>query len=783
MSALRAEARQLNQFLATVPAGSQAAADALRQLAAVRDDVGDLRAEIASLAPDAQIKGFLALGEAATAGFTVATVAAKEFGLSGGAIEEYQAKVVGLIGVIESLETFRAALEPQRYAGILAIGRSITGTLASVRAGFTLTAIQARIASITIRQALLATGVGALVVAIGLLIANFEKVKEVGGRIYQTYKSTFDGLRKLIDDNSTAIRTFFAITTGGLSELGIFALRKYKEFTAASAVELATATSAANAELAKSAAFTATKVAEAALSAANARKAAADTALAKIRQNNAEETEEVRKAVKEQAEARRAVEDAGFARRAASETDRRSKLQLRQDDEKAGLTLANATEKQKLDAQIRFARESLQLEQTILAERKKLRKTGNADEDQLLQEEQNKQRVLVRQKLADVRTAEQAVTKLLADEQEKRNEQEFEDFKKRTEGIERIPVVVDLQPDFGAIPTELPTIPVAVKPEVAESAFEDITQSIQRAAQTVSSIVSGLAGEAAGQLDAQLDALDARLDTLDKSLDETRTRIQTDEKSLEGATGARRAALIAKIEQEKKAEAALAAQKSKAAADQLRVEKERQKLQERADQANRASVAVETILATIAMIRTAAESGKFSGPAAPFVIAATAAAGIAAALTLKNALKFREGGLLDGPSHEQGGIRGRGAFGNVEVEGGEFIVNRKATAQYLPLLHQINDVGRTRYIPAPNVRFAGGGVLPSPTATSQSGVTTTEVVDALGRIEMRLVSVEQAVMIAPTLLPKPVLRIGTIEAEAISEQQTQAAQQKALATF
>ena len=54
------------------------------------------------------------------------------------------------------------------------------------------------------------------------------------------------------------------------------------------------------------------------------------------------------------------------------------------------------------------------------------------------------------------------------------------------------------------------------------------------------------------------------------------------------------------------------------------------------------------------------------------------------------------GGVLGGPSHDMGGIRT--ALG--EVEGGEFIVNRRSTANFLPILEQINNLGN---IPGPQM--------------------------------------------------------------------------------
>ena len=58
------------------------------------------------------------------------------------------------------------------------------------------------------------------------------------------------------------------------------------------------------------------------------------------------------------------------------------------------------------------------------------------------------------------------------------------------------------------------------------------------------------------------------------------------------------------------------------------------------------------------------------------------------ALSLLRVFKKEKGGLLEGPSHAQGGMPIMGS--NIEVEGGEFVVNKNATKKNLPLLNAIN---------------------------------------------------------------------------------------------
>jgi len=73
--------------------------------------------------------------------------------------------------------------------------------------------------------------------------------------------------------------------------------------------------------------------------------------------------------------------------------------------------------------------------------------------------------------------------------------------------------------------------------------------------------------------------------------------------------------------------------------------------------------------------------------------------------------KFAQGGLLKGNSHENGGIRGTGRFNNIEVEGNEFVVNKRSTMANLPLLHEINN-SNGKPLNKSGI-FAQGGQLPN----------------------------------------------------------------------
>jgi len=87
--------------------------------------------------------------------------------------------------------------------------------------------------------------------------------------------------------------------------------------------------------------------------------------------------------------------------------------------------------------------------------------------------------------------------------------------------------------------------------------------------------------------------------------------------------------------------------------------------------------------------------------------------------------KFAQGGVVEGPSHAEGGVpfsvQGRGGY---EMEGGEFIVNKKASAMHRDLLERINSSYKVSPIQGTR-KFATGGLV---------GIQTDESVDYLKAI-------------------------------------------------
>lgn len=110
-----------------------------------------------------------------------------------------------------------------------------------------------------------------------------------------------------------------------------------------------------------------------------------------------------------------------------------------------------------------------------------------------------------------------------------------------------------------------------------------------------------------------------------------------------------------------------------------------------------------------------------------------AAAGIAqtakAQQEMRNAMKYEKGGLIEGPRHSNGGV-------NINAEGGEFVMNRAATQAFLPVLEQMNSIGRPQAVQDVSVftreqvqnivTETVKGIVAIPVVVTQNDITNTQ---------------------------------------------------------
>lgn len=149
--------------------------------------------------------------------------------------------------------------------------------------------------------------------------------------------------------------------------------------------------------------------------------------------------------------------------------------------------------------------------------------------------------------------------------------------------------------------------------------------------------------------------------------------------------------------------------------------------------------------------------GPILGPILAAVVAGAGA--IQIGIMTKQLAKFADGGLLNGKRHSQGGMRIEGT--NIEVEGGEYVVNRESTSKNLGLVRYINSQRKEitptdingffskasqGYEPPFRRMFETGGQMPA--VSSPNTVDNEALVDAI-----------KSIKIAPKVAVTDILRV------------------------
>lgn len=119
---------------------------------------------------------------------------------------------------------------------------------------------------------------------------------------------------------------------------------------------------------------------------------------------------------------------------------------------------------------------------------------------------------------------------------------------------------------------------------------------------------------------------------------------------------------------------------------------------------------IEGIVNTAVGVTAALKYGIPLGPIFAAIIGAMGA--LQTGIIIKQMSKLEKGGLLKGKSHKQGGMRVEGT--NIEVEGGEYVINKKSTTKYINLIEAINEDNPVKVRRLSN-RFENGGVMGKPT--------------------------------------------------------------------
>lgn len=152
--------------------------EALQRAGDLKDKLGDLKTEINNLGTDgANMKAALQLGSTITAGYGALTGVQALLGKESENLTKTLVKLQAVQAILAALEEVRGALEKESF--LMQKAKTLQTTLLTSATAAYATVVGTSTGALKMfRIALAATGIGALIVGIGVLIANFDKLKE-----------------------------------------------------------------------------------------------------------------------------------------------------------------------------------------------------------------------------------------------------------------------------------------------------------------------------------------------------------------------------------------------------------------------------------------------------------------------------------------------------------------------------------------------------------------------------------------------------------------------------
>ena len=271
--------------------------------------------------------------------------------------------------------------------------------------------------------------------------------------------------------------------------------------------------------------------------------------------------------------------------------------------------------------------------------------------------------------------------------------------------IESLQKEIDIRKKYGQDTTELEISLSEMRIDQSKrekdkitSHFEEMHAKLQKIAGNVMEGITAIFDATNSVMQAQLDDANEKYDAISKKYDEvvakreeSLARIEDLEKQAHDARGGRFLALQDQIFQEMQTNAELAGQEKQLAKDKEKQEKEIAKKERQMKKAQILSDIVQGGVNTALAITSAMTVKPF-----PLGVVLAGVAGTMGAVQVgvmtKQLSKLEDGGLLKGKRHTEGGMRVEGT--NIEVEGGEYVINRISTNKNLGLIKYINSQRR-----------------------------------------------------------------------------------------
>ena len=172
VKSLKAELRGLTNELANLKPGSQAFVDAAKRAGELKDRIDDAKTAVKAFNPEAKFQAFSNVIGGVANGFAAAQGAMAIFGSENKDLQEMMVRTQGAIALATGLN------------GLLGMGDAFSNLRGQL--------VDAVKKLFTLRGALIATGVGAIAVAVGTLVANWKEFSAALTEAFPSFKVVTD---------------------------------------------------------------------------------------------------------------------------------------------------------------------------------------------------------------------------------------------------------------------------------------------------------------------------------------------------------------------------------------------------------------------------------------------------------------------------------------------------------------------------------------------------------------------------------------------------------------
>jgi uncharacterized membrane protein required for colicin V production len=177
---LREAQNEVNTLSEKFGATSREAVQAAKQAAILKDRIGDAKNLTDAFNPDAKFRALTSSLSGVTGGFAALQGGMALFGQESDDVQKTLLKVQSAMALSQGIQSVGESVDSFRQLGAVIKSTSVVqGVLTAATAAYNFVNTAATTGLKLFRAALISTGIGALVVGVGLLISNFDKVKTV----------------------------------------------------------------------------------------------------------------------------------------------------------------------------------------------------------------------------------------------------------------------------------------------------------------------------------------------------------------------------------------------------------------------------------------------------------------------------------------------------------------------------------------------------------------------------------------------------------------------------